>query len=236
MPTKIVDIAGVGPVVLAKRKGNRHLRLSVTGAGVVRVSMPYWAPYSAGTAFAKSRVDWIRKQLAHSSLPLIGHGARIGNRLTVQVERTQNAAFASRTYDNYLVVKLPEPHNLEHWQSAIREAAERALKKTAEAVLPPRLRLLADRYGYDYKELKIRKMSSRWGSCSSKKTITLSYYLVQLPPDLIDFVLIHELLHTRHMHHGHKFWEEFERILPNAAAARKQMREHKPRLTVSAGI
>lgn len=233
MPVRIVEVRGVGPVILAKRRGNRHLRLSVTGNGVVRVSMPFWAPYSAGVAFANSRADWIRRQQAHTSLPLIGPGAQVGNRLTVKIEKSANSAFSSRTYDNYLLIRLPEPYDLEHWQNSIRQAAEKALKKIAEAVLPPRIEELADTYGYRYDQLKIRKMTSRWGSCSSKKVITLSYYLVQLPPELIDYVLIHELLHTRHMHHGHKFWEEFERIIPNAKSIRKKMRDYKPRLSVS---
>jgi predicted metal-dependent hydrolase len=76
--------------------------------------------------------------------------------------------------------------------------------------------------------VQIRKLTARWGSCSSAKVITLSYYLMQLPWPLIDYVLLHELSHTEHMNHGSDFWGKFESVLPGAKVLRKEIRTYKP--------
>src|SRR5213075_157516 len=78
-------------------------------------------------------------------------------------------------------------------QAKAQKAAERALKVEAENLLPQRLKILAERHNFSYKDVKIRKLTSRWGSCSNAKNIRLSYYLIQLPWPMIDYVLLHEL-------------------------------------------
>ncbi len=92
-------------------------------------------------------------------------------------------------------------------QELIRNAIIRALKKTAQAYLPPLLNELAEHYGFNYKKVKITGSKSRWGSCSTAGSINLSCYLMLLPPHLMDYVLLHELTHTKEMNHGPKFWE-----------------------------
>ena len=92
-------------------------------------------------------------------------------------------------------------------QELLRNAIIRALKKSAQTYLPPLLDELAEHYGFKYKRVKITGSKSRWGSCSAIGSINLSCYLMLLPPHLMDYVLLHELTHTREMNHGPKFWE-----------------------------
>lgn len=92
-------------------------------------------------------------------------------------------------------------------QRLIRNAIIRALKKTATSYLPALLEALSERYNLPFKRVKITGSHSRWGSCSATKSINLSCYLMLLPPHLMDYVLLHELTHTREMNHGPKFWE-----------------------------
>lgn len=92
-------------------------------------------------------------------------------------------------------------------QELLRNAIIRALKKSAQTYLPPLLDELAEHYGFKYKRVKITGSKSRWGSCSAIGSINLSCYLMLLPPPLMDYVLLHELTHTREMNHGPKFWE-----------------------------
>ena len=92
-------------------------------------------------------------------------------------------------------------------QELLRNAIVRALKKAAQAYLPPLLSELAEHYGFKYKKVKITGSKSCWGSCSATGSINLSCYLMLLPPHLMDYVLLHELTHTREMNHGPKFWE-----------------------------
>ena len=86
--------------------------------------------------------------------------------------------------------------NLQNW---LRKVIEESLRRNAKSILPPRLEHLSAQCGLPYASVKINSSQGRWGSCSARKNINLSYYLVLLPSHLIDYVLLHELCHTREM-------------------------------------
>lgn len=92
-------------------------------------------------------------------------------------------------------------------QKLVRAAIVRALKKVASEFLPPLLKVWAERFGLTYRKVRITGARSRWGSCTSARTISLSCYLMLVPSHLIDYVILHELAHTREMNHGPRFWE-----------------------------
>ena len=87
------------------------------------------------------------------------------------------------------------------------------LRAQAKAALPPRLRALADRYGFAVGRVTIKHNTSNWGSCSSKGNINLNLNLMRVPVPLQDYILLHELVHLRHPNHGPKFHAELERLL-----------------------
>ena len=93
--------------------------------------------------------------------------------------------------------------NLQVW---LRKVIEEALRRNAKIILPPRLYMLSEQHKLPYKSVKINSSRGRWGSCSARKAINLSYFLVLLPKHLIDYVLLHELSHTREMNHGDRVW------------------------------
>lgn len=93
--------------------------------------------------------------------------------------------------------------NLQTW---LRKVIVEALRNNAKAVLPVRVHELALHHGLECNGVKINTSRSRWGSCSARKVINLSCYLMLLPSRLIDYVLLHELAHTREMNHGERFW------------------------------
>jgi hypothetical protein len=113
-------------------------------------------------------------------------------------------------------------------QAAAKRGAARALKQEAFQYLPKRLMDIAAAEGYEYKGPEIKQLKGRWGSCNHEKHITLNTYLMELPADLIDYVILHELAHTRQLNHGPAFWKEFEAHLPDAKQRRKRMREYQP--------
>lgn len=231
MAQRTVYIEPIGEVILSKRRGAANIRLSINGAGKVRVSMPYWAPYASGIAFVKSRSSWVQANLKKSESGALENGSAIGKAHRLYfMHDASSAKVTSRVTNTEIFIKFPDSARPSDIQKKATSAAEEALRKEAQKLLPQRLQTLAKKHGYSYKNLKIRKLSSRWGSCSSDKVISLSIYLMQLPWELIDYVIIHELLHTEHMHHGPKFWTAFEQILPGAKKLRKQVNQHKPRI------
>jgi len=88
----------------------------------------------------------------------------------------------------------------------------KALKRKARAMIMPLVEEYADLMGVTYGTVSIRAQKTRWGSCSSAANISLSTYLMLLPPDLADYVMLHELCHTCEMNHGKKFWALMEKV------------------------
>ena len=84
------------------------------------------------------------------------------------------------------------------------------LRCKAKQELPPLLGATAAKYGFNYAKASIRSQKSRWGSCSSRGTISLNDQLMFIPPDTVNYLLIHELCHTRHMNHSARFWQLVE--------------------------
>ncbi|MDR3057977.1 MAG: M48 family metallopeptidase [Prevotella sp.] len=97
-------------------------------------------------------------------------------------------------------------------QTLIRNCIEKALRYEANRIFPSKVKDFAQEYGFKYTGVKINKSRTRWGSCSSKKSINLSYYCMLLPEHLADFVILHELCHTVEMNHGEKFWQLLDNI------------------------
>lgn len=233
MAQKTVWLPEIGEVVIAKRKGAKNIRLSISAAGKVRVGLPQWAPYAAGISFAKSRTDWINQHInSHQPKPLID-GGRIGKSYRLNYIYTpKNARTTTRLKDQALNVSSPLPLETPAVQAIVVRASERALKQEAVKLLPPRLSQLATKNGYRFKQVRLKKLQSRWGSCSSSGVITLNYFLMQLPWGLIDYVLVHELIHTKHLNHSPEFWSDFEKAYPSAKQTRKLLKDFRPVLNL----
>ncbi len=99
------------------------------------------------------------------------------------------------------------------------------LRRRARAVLPLRLRTLAEKHGFTLNRIAINAARTRWGSCSSRGNINLSLFLLLLPSHLIDYVLLHELCHLDEMNHGPRFWTLLNSLTDGRAKAlRTEMR------------
>ena len=79
--------------------------------------------------------------------------------------------------------------------------------------------------GVDYGRIAIRNQVSRWGRCSSKGNLNFNCLLMLCPPEVVDYVVVHELCHRRHMDHSVAFWGEVERVLPDYKARRAWLKE-----------
>jgi len=234
MAQKVFDIEGVGEVIVSKRRGSKNLRLSINSKGQVRVSLPPWTPYAVGVSFAQSRRQWIIEHAQKNPQSLLKHDDRIGKSYRLRfIKLPETQKMSVRISNNEVVVKIPSSSNAADIQKAAKRASEKALRADAEALLPQRLRQLADKHRVAYKGVTVKKLTGRWGSCSSAGQIALSYYLIQLPWNLIDYVIIHELVHTRYLNHGPDFWTEFKKLLPEARQLQKQIRNYKPLLQAS---
>ena len=145
----------------------------------------------------------------------------------------QRERFLSRSELGEMQIICPPDADFsdEKLQAWLRKVIEEALRRNAKIVLPPRLYMLSMQHNLPYKSVKINSSSGRWGSCSAQGNINLSYYLVLLPKHLIDYVLLHELAHTREMNHGERFWDLLDRMTDGKAQAlRAELRKYQTKI------
>lgn len=89
-----------------------------------------------------------------------------------------------------------------------------------------RVNHFASLHHFDYKQIRITSARTRWGSCSGRGTISFTWRLIMAPPEIIDYVVIHELVHTVHHNHSHDFWDMVGKLLPDYAIRRKWLKQN----------
>lgn len=150
-------------------------------------------------------------------------------RLKLETSPLKNFTVSMR--DETVVIACPAHADFttDRVQTLVKNAVMRAMRKKAEEYLPPLVQYWSSLFDLPYNKVTISKARSRWGSCSSKRDISLSFYLMLLPAHLMDYVILHELAHTREMNHGPKFWELLNQLTDGKALAlRKELRMHCP--------
>ena len=121
---------------------------------------------------------------------------------------------------------LPRIKQMEAELTARAEQLPPIDKKLAREKLTTRLDELAKQHNFTYHRVTIRNQKSRWGSCSATNNISLNMKLMALPDSLIDYVLLHELLHTQIKNHGPAFWAKLDMLVANAKGKRAQLKAY----------
>jgi predicted metal-dependent hydrolase len=209
----------------------RFVRIRVDDNGVIRASLPKRAPLYLVRELLDSSREEIRKLVADQQSKRIVYqdGMAIGHshRLAILYEPIDEPQ--KKMTGQLLTVTLPEFYrDRPEAQKFISMQVKRALRREAAAYLPRRLRYLADMFGFDYERERFGNQKGRWGSCSSSGTISLNVALMNLPHELIDYVLIHELAHTKQMNHSPNFWNIVETCMPDYKVHRKILKTMSP--------
>jgi len=154
-------------------------------------------------------------------------GVRVA--VPIQVSFEEALEFVNRN-DRWIRKTLARVQQLKSRQKELAKLYSPIDKLKAEKTLITRLHVLAKKHRFTYSKVSVRNQKTRWGSCSNKNTISLNMKLMALPEELIDYVILHELVHTRIHNHGTRFWAELSKHEkdPNALASR--LREYHLRL------
>jgi predicted metal-dependent hydrolase len=225
MPKSEHNLPDIGPFFITKKRGQRSLRLRVDPKGSVQVSIPWMVPKAVVYDFVKSKRDWIKEQQQVSQF-------KPYNGMLQLMIQENSTTVRSKQDGRYVVVPFKgrydptDPDQL----NKIQKAVMKALRNEAERLLLPRLSMLAEMYGFTYRSSSVKMVTGRWGSCDSNKHISLNLYLVQLPIEMVDFVLIHELAHTVQMNHSPEFWKIVEAHCPEYKDIRRKMRDMQPKI------
>lgn len=232
MTTKYINIEQVGQVSFTISERSRRIRLSVKSDGEIVVSMPRSVQYQDAIRFAESKTDWIVKQQSkiRAGLTLFTPESCFRTRfhqLTITKGNTDKVY--NRVGNGVIQIFIPERVNHEQAkiQDFIKNTLVEVMRWEAKIYLPKRLKELAEKHGFKYQNVSIKNASTRWGSCSSVNNINLNLHLMRVPEHLIDYVLLHELVHTVVKNHGEKFWLLLEHCYPNARKADKEMNNYR---------
>ncbi|HUD08177.1 MAG TPA: SprT family zinc-dependent metalloprotease [Candidatus Saccharimonadales bacterium] len=229
MANKKIDLPLIGEVSLYKYRSSRSIRIKVTGNNSIKVTLPYWAPYNSAIKFINTRIDWIVSQQQNFSVLADKQSVGKAHHLRFQSDRSAHSVRARLSQTEIIVTVPVELKNADsHVQTVARRACIRALQQEAQVLLPQRLKLLAQQHGFTYRSVRTRYLKSRWGSCSHDNAIGLNIFLMQLPWRLIDYVLLHELVHTRVHNHSAKFWDELQKYTPEAKQLRRETNAYRP--------
>lgn len=106
-------------------------------------------------------------------------------------------------------------------EAEVRELAERATQ-----LIPERVKHFAPLVGVTYGRITIRNQKSRWGSCSAKGNLNFNVGLLLAPPEVLDYVVVHELCHRKEMNHSPKFWAEVSKLIPDYKQHEKWLKDN----------
>lgn len=110
------------------------------------------------------------------------------------------------------------------------EALARRYREAAKEYFPKRVSYYQAQMGGEYERIVIREQKTRWGSCSSRGTLSFNWRLMLAPPAVLDYVVVHELAHLQQMNHSKKFWDIVERVMPDYRSRRKWLKENGTKL------
>ena len=130
----------------------------------------------------------------------------------------ETARQAAQEKADWIKAKQQAARQIEARHEELRRQPAYISRSAAKGLLLERLRELAERHGFTYNKVFIRNQKTRWGSCSYKHNISLNYKIALLPPELMDYILLHELTHLNHFNHSRQFWEALDCLVGDAKA------------------
>ena len=208
-----------------ERSNRKTLSLMVLKDGNVIVKAPISMKDDTIEKFVFEKQDWIRSKLSaisktQSKFDDVIHYQKFllyGNRYSIIIDDVKRI----ETNDSFQIV-LPRKVD----KDKILKTMKAWYKKVAKKVLFDRLSFVESKLKMKSKTFKISDSKGKWGSCNSFGTIMLNWRVIMLPPEIIDYVIVHELCHLVEMNHSKKFWTLVEKFLPKTPALKKGIKEY----------
>jgi predicted metal-dependent hydrolase len=217
MPNKVVHFKSIGPVTFFRNRRSKNIKISVKPDKSVLISFPFFVSEKEVLSFLAKNEAWIRKhqEKAVSLQKNYNEGSEIKTKLHI-VELHQGQAAKVETVGNVVKVYTND-FNSENGRFFLEDILNQVYRYEARKLLPPRLKELAVIHGFSCNKVSIRNNKRNWGSCSSRNNISLNLQMMKLPDELIDYILLHELVHTEIKDHSERFWKKLDRITGNKA-------------------
>jgi predicted metal-dependent hydrolase len=223
------------PYILKRsRKRRRTISLQINRQSDVIVSAPYFTPTSEINLFVRQKFDWIKKNIEKQKEERI---------------HTKEKQYISGEYFYYLGIPYPLevfsqqnlPAGLVFWSNrfylnSVENIARKKdyfvkwYKTKAQEHFTKRINDYSSELGFMPRKIRVTAARQRWGSCSEENNIALSFRLIMALPAVIDYVIIHELMHIKEKNHSAKFWRLVAAAIPEYKNHRRWLRENSHKL------
>jgi predicted metal-dependent hydrolase len=229
---KTVLVEPVGEVKLIKNKRSRHIRLRVNPKGEAQLTMPVSASEKNAIQFIKSKSDWIQKQQKkiRAGLTIFTPDTQFRTKFhELRIVITEQNKLSNHIGNGILQINVPSKFDIQQpeVQQFIKNLIIKLMTHEAKIYLPKRIQELANKHGFTFQKVFVKHVKTRWGSCSAVNNINLNIHLMRLPDQLIDYVILHELVHTKVKNHSKIFWDLLEKIYPGAKSFNKELRNYQ---------
>ncbi len=218
-----MNIATSPKIIRSKRK---TIALVVQPDGELLVRAPQRATQKQINEMLEKYADWIVKKQAEAKAKQRAFAPRqfkegevflfLGEKYALELTNAKKSTFTLN--GKFQLAKSA--------QGEAKEIFERWYKKEARRIFKERVAYYAKKHDFDVKQVKLSSARTRWGSCSSKGYINLTWRLVMAPLEIIDYVVVHELCHLREANHSKAYWAQVAAIMPDYKTRRKWLKEN----------
>jgi len=219
MPVKYYAHPAFGDIALKKNKLSKGLRIIIRNTNSITVTFPWHLTYNDAIRFVKEKEIWISENLGKID-KIVGNRIFLPNQpfntfahelVFQKIDKGNPFIKVDRSFITIFYNEEDMLHTAAV-QTHIQQAIEKVLRTEALKYLAPRTDFFADKFGLKYKSISVKKMKTRWGSCSSTGRLNFNIHLMRLPVHLIDYVILHELSHLKHHNHGPNFWKFLDEL------------------------
>lgn len=211
MTAKVVQFKQIGPVNFIKNRRSKNIKIRVKPDQSVHVSFPFYVSLFEVSQFVNKNMGWIteQQQKFETKKSKIEAGQFQSKLHSVSV--IEGAENKTKVNFNEIEIRLKD-FDSDSSRSYLENVMVGIYRFEAHKILPSRLTELAQKHGFQFNKLTIRNNKRNWGSCSARNNISLNLQMMKLPDDLINYILLHELVHTRIKNHGPHFWAKLDEL------------------------
>lgn len=230
------SLPGIGDIPVKRTRTIRRLAVIITPEKGIRINVPPAVPDRMAEVFLQENRDALLRHLKklqikrEAPLPWEAEGAIRTHYHLLRVHNSGDAPFFWSQDGKEVTIGLPQAWSRQEKIDRVNRWLATIYRQQGEKYLPERVCQLAAAYGFSYRQITLRNNRSRWGSCSFSDNISLNVQLMQLPFELIDYVILHELCHTQEKNHSARFWALMDRVCPTWRNDRKALRAYSTRL------
>lgn len=220
----------------------KHIRLSVSEKGEIKLTKPNYVRFTDIKKFLSKHDDWldrIMKKISVSNNRLLKINEETNLSISgevfsfkiykIDISRTQKVKI---NHEEKVIYIFKHKHNSNTSEKEIIEKLKTQLKKYSKGIFQEKSLYWANQMNTRFNKISVRSQKTRWGSCSTAGNLNYNWKLILAPPEVLEYVVVHEIAHLIEHNHSHRFWSLVERNYPDFKQAKSWLKKHGNKLNI----